>query len=192
MTTILLLIGAFLPVVSSATYMWAIATGEVRPQVTTRFLLMAITILSLASLLAAHDHTGVWLALTSAIQSVVLWVFALWKGTGSLFNRLDMTCLGLCAIGVIFWIVSGQSLTGLLASMAADVFGCAPSIYKTWRQPYTETITFYALDAVAGLCILFSTAITWLNALFPIYIFLINAVFVVVIVLRRQGASEQL
>ena len=186
MLQVLLIAGALLPLASSITYAWSITRGDTVPQVTTRFLMMAITSLSFISLLAAHDHSGVWLALTSTIQAIGLWLLSLRKGMGSIFNRLDMICLLLCALGILLWLASGQSLVGLFASIAADLIGCVPSIVKTWRLPYSETITFYGLDAVAGICILFSTPITWRSAIFPIYIFLINAVFVAVIAGRRS------
>lgn len=187
MQTILLVAGATLPVISAMVYTWDIIQGKVRPQITTRFLLAVITILSFVSLLAGHDHSGVWLALGSAVESGMLWVLSWWKGIGTIFNPLDMTCLVLCVIGITVWLVSGQSVAGLLASIVADFVACVPSLYKTIRLPHTETATFYALGSVAGVCVLLSTPITFLNALFPLYICLVNALFVGIIIVRRTA-----
>lgn len=194
MQQVLLIIGALLPVVSSATYIWAIVFGSVRPQVTTRFLLMLICGLSLASLVAAHDRSGVWLALTSAIQSVVLWILSLWRGIGSIFNKLDLLCLALCLVGIVLWLVNGQALLGLIASILADFVGCVPSLVKTVRLPHTEALTFYVLDTVAGLCVLFGGPLNGRAMLYPIYIMVVNLAYVVPIaqyyVRRRRRAAS--
>jgi hypothetical protein len=137
-------------------------------------------------LLAGHDHSGVWLALTSCFQSIVLWILSLWYGIGSLFDYLDILCLVLCIGGVTVWLSSGQSLSGLLASIAADFIACIPSLYKTFRLPHTETITFYALDSIAGFCMLFSTSFTLQAAPFPLYIATINGAYVTTIIARRM------
>ena len=120
MSQLLLIAGALLPLISSITYAWSIIRGDTLPQVTTRFLMMAITALSFVSLLAAHDHSGVWLALTSTVQASGLWILSLKKGIGSIFNYLDLTCMALCALGIVLWLVSGQSLVGLFQVPSAQ------------------------------------------------------------------------
>jgi hypothetical protein len=189
MRFLLLTLGSLLPLVAGLVYAVSIVRGEVRPQITTRLLLMVVTLVAFLSLLAGHDHSGMWLALTSFIESLIIWLLALRFGIGSLFNRLDIICLALCGVGVGLWIVSGQSLLGLLASIVADCIGCVPSLVKTWKLPYTETTAFYLFGMVAGLCILFATPITLVNMLFPAYIALIDGTFVVVIMLRRRFAT---
>jgi hypothetical protein len=185
MQELLLIIGALLPVVSSGTYIWAIIFGTVRPQVTTRFLLMLICGLSFASLVAAHDHSGVWLALTSAIQSVVLWLLSLWRGIGSVLNKLDLICVALCLAGAALWLINGQALLGLIASIVADFIGCVPSLVKTVRLPHTEALAFYLLDTIAGACILFGGPPNGRAALYPVYIMVVNVLFVVPIARQR-------
>jgi len=99
---------------------------------------------------------------------------------------LDMACLALCCVGVVCWVISGQSWAGLIASVVADFVAVIPSLYKTIRLPHTELALFYMLDVVAAICIVLAGPFTWEALFFPLYILVINAVFVVVIQWPRK------
>jgi hypothetical protein len=193
MRNVLLIAGALLPLIAAATYTYAIIRGPVRPERMTRFLLAVITGLSFVSLVAGNDHSGMWLALTSFIESLVLWVLSLWRGMGGT-NRLDWLCLGLCAVGVGWWLVSGDSFVGLVASIVADLIACIPSLVKTIRLPHTESVWFYLLGVVGSAFVWIAGPYDMRSVVFPAYLLAINALFVVAIwrpkVLRRRTASE--
>ena len=180
MRSVLLVAGVVLPLLSSPTYVYSIWKGRSKPQRTTRFLLMVATGLSFGALLAGHDTSGVWLALVSFIETVIIWLLSLRRGMGGR-GRLDMFCVALCGLGLVLWMLSGQSLVGLLLSIVADCIACIPSLVKTIRLPHTETPLFFAMGSCAGVCILLAGPFTWRAALFPAYIALINAVYVGVI-----------
>jgi hypothetical protein len=193
---VLLFIGSLLPIVASAVYVLSIIRGKSRPHRMTRLLLMLITGLSSVSLLAGHDRSGVWLALVSFVQSVIIWLLSLKWGMGGR-ERLDFVCFGLCAMGIVLWLASGTALVGLVASIVADFIAIVPSLRKTIRLPHTEDGVFYALDVVAGSLVLFAGPLAWRSMLFPGYIALINVVFVTVIYCsphgwrRRVGLSKE-
>ena len=184
MRTVLLAAGALLPVVASGVYIASILKGRTRPQRTTRLLLLIITALTLGSLVAGHDTSGVWLALVSCVQSAVIWALSLWRGMGGK-GKLDWLCFMLCGVGVIVWLLSGQSTAGLVASIVADLVAIIPSLHKTVRMPHTESLAFFAVDAVAGLFVVAAGPYTWQAALFPAYIFLINTTYAVIIFTRH-------
>jgi len=179
----LLVIGSILPMIGVVPYLIDIIRGPVRPQRMTRFLLLVITGLSFVSLLAGHDHSGVWLALASFMESLILWIVSLWRGIGGR-GRLDEICLVLCMVGVAWWIVSGESLTGLVISIVADLVASVPSLVKTVRLPHTETPLFYGLGTVAGVCVALAGPYTWRALLLPLYLAIINAAFTGVIVVQ--------
>ncbi len=146
----------------------------------TRLLLVVITAVMTGSLWAAHDTSGIWLALLSFVQAIVIWLLSLKRGMGGR-DRLDMVCLLLCFIGIGLWQWSNQPLIGLIASIAADIMAALPSLRKTVRLPHTELALFYALDVIAALAIMFAGPLTPMTMLFPAYIASINATYVLVI-----------
>jgi hypothetical protein len=146
----------------------------------TRLLMVVIGTLSFGALWAAGDASGIWLALTSLVQALFIWALSFKRGIGGR-DRLDIICLVLCLMGAVLWLVSGQSLLGLILSIVADIIACVPSLLKTVRLPHTESVWFYVLDTIAGGCIVFASAHTQAAMLFPVYIVLANGVFVAVI-----------
>lgn len=180
MRTLLLIIGSLLPVVSSATYVVSIWRGQTRPERMTRFLLMIITLLMFGSLWLGGDTSGVWLALISFVQAMVIWVLSLRRGMGGR-DTLDFVCLGLCAVGIVVWVASGRAWAGMLISIVADIIATAPAIRKTIRWPGTELALFYILDTFAGIAIMLAGPYTVSAMVFPAYIIFINIVFVIAI-----------
>lgn len=186
MTGILLIIGALLPLVSGVVYVASILRGKTRPQRMTRFLMVAVTGISTAALWMGDDRTGFWLALTSLLEALLIWFLCFGKrGVGGR-DRLDLICLVLCAVGCALWLVSGESLVGLLTSIAVDVIACTPALVKTVRLPHTESFWFYVLGVLAGLCVFLAGPMTWRAALFPLYIMLIDGAFALVIAFGRR------
>jgi len=166
--------------VASLSYIAGILRGEVKPERMTRFLLAIITALSLVALVAGDDQSGVWLGLTSFIQSLAIGILSIRYGMGGT-SRLDIACLGLCALGIGLWIVSGESLFGLAISVVADLVACVPSLVKTYRYPHTEQSLAYVLDMFAGVCIMAAGPFGWQALIFPGYLAVVNGVFVVLI-----------
>jgi hypothetical protein len=180
MRTTLLIIGSLLPLISAVVYMVSIVRGNSRPERMTRFLLLVITGVMTASLWAAGDTSGLWLALVSFLQSLAIWVLAFKWGMGGR-DRLDMICLVLCFAGVVIWLGSDQPWIGLLASILADLIACIPSLRKTIRWPHTELMAFYLFDTIAGVAILLAGPFTLEAMVFPLYIAAINLAYVVAI-----------
>jgi hypothetical protein len=151
----------------------------------TRFLLVLITILSVATLWAAGDTSGLWLAMASCVEAILVFVLSLKYGMGGR-DRLDGACLALCIGGVALWLLSDKPLVGLAASIAADFIASLPALRKTIRLPHTELALFYALGAVAGLMIVLAGPFTLQAMVFPAYIASIDFAFVVAIVQSRR------
>jgi hypothetical protein len=180
MRNILLIIGSLLPLASSWVYIASILRGVSKPQRTTKLLLTIITGLSFFSLWAAGDTSGIWLALASFVQVAVIYGLSLVYGMGGR-DKLDFVCIVLCAVGIMVWVATGSSLAGLVASIVADLVAVIPALVKTWRLPHTESWLFYALDTLAAGFIMAAGPYDLLALLFPAYILVINAVFVLVI-----------
>jgi hypothetical protein len=176
----LLIIGTLLPLVSGWVYIVSILRGVSKPQRMTRLLLAIITGLSFFALWIGGDTSGVWLALASFVESAMIYGLSFKYGMGGR-DRLDIACMLLCIIGLIAWWVTGESLVGLIVAIAADCIAIVPSLVKTWRLPHTESWLFYALGSAAGIAIVAAGPHDLIALLFPGYIFLINAVFVLVI-----------
>jgi hypothetical protein len=190
MRTLLLIVGSALPLIFALAYVVSIVRGQSRPQRMTRFLLVFITSLSAATLWAAGDTSGLWLALASFIEATLVFILSLKYGMGGR-DRLDGICMALCVSGVALWILSDNPLVGLAASIAADFIATLPALLKTIRLPHTELAVYYASGTVAGLLIILAGPFTLQAIAFPAYIALIDGAFVVAIVWSRKRLAAR-
>ena len=60
-----------------------------------------------------------------------------------------MSLFIITGIGIIVWQITKNPLTGLAASILADLAGTRPTVTKTRKRPESETRLYYGIDMVA-------------------------------------------
>lgn len=186
MQTIFIVISSCLALISPLIYARAILKGNARPHRTTRFVLLLITALSTASLLASHNTVAVYLAGISFFQSIIILTLSVKHGMGG-WAKTDILCLCIALIGIVVWQTTKNPILGLYFSILADFTGIIPTIIKTYRFPKTEIATFFALDFFASIFTLLAIrTFDTQNIAYPIYILLANAIMVALILIRRR------
>lgn len=167
-------------------YSLAMFKGEAIPHRTTLFVLALITIISAAALFAAHDKVAIYLAAASALQSTFLFILSIKLGMGG-WAKTDLLCLVIALVGIILWKTTNNPLLGLYFAILADLAGMVPTIIKTIKWPQTEIILFFVIDVVASLLsILALNSFKLAELSYPLYIFLINLVMVMIMLYPRK------
>lgn len=190
MQTTLIVLSSALTLISPLFYARAILKGEARPHRTTCFVLLLITALSTSSLVAEQNTVAVWLAATSTLQSVAIFILSIKYGMGG-WEKLDLLCLLIALIGIVAWQTTQNPLLGLYFSILADFTGMIPSIVKTYRFPETEIATYFALDSTAGvLSLLAVVSLTLADISYPIYIFLVNGLMALLVLFPRLSKKR--
>ena len=187
---IFIIISSILAIISPIIYSIAIIKGKAKPHRTTRFILLIITSLTTASLLAQHNDVAIWLAAVSTFQSVMLFSLSMKKGMGG-WSKSDIICLIMAIVGIVLWQITKNPVIALYFAIAADFMGMVPAIIKTYRWPQTEVWSFFILDvfaAIFSMLALKQWAVT--DYSYPLYIMLINLFMVVLIIVPRKKYSE--
>ena len=180
-----LIVSAVLPLISPIIYSRAILKGRAKPHRTTRLTLLIIASIATVSLFAQHDTVAIWLAGVSALQAVVIFVLSIKYGMGG-WAKTDIICLVIALFGIFLWQTTKNPTLTLYSSIAADFTGMIPAIIKTYRLPQTEIASFFVIDSVAGIFNLLAVK-TWTahEISYPIYIFAINALMVMLVLKPR-------
>jgi len=181
--TLLTIIQGF---ISQSIGVYAILKGGYRPQRMTRFIYLLMNVLFIGTLFAQGSYGALALATMQAIGTVVIFLLSLKFGIGGT-NRLDFVTFAGFVISLIAWKITSNPTLALYLSILTDSIGFIPTIEKTWRMPETEDWRFYFSDVLAGLFSML--ALTRLNIedlAFPLYIFVLNALAVVMIVGRGK------
>jgi len=181
-----IIISSLLALISPLVYSQAILKAKAKPHRTTRLVLLLITSLTTASLLAQKDQVAVYLAAVSAFQSIIIFILSLKWGMGG-WAKTDIICLIIAILGILLWKTTNNPTLALYSAIAADFTGMAPAIIKTYKFPETEVWTFFFLDTIAaGFSILALKSFSLQESSYPIYIMLINFTMVLLIIRPKK------
>ncbi len=191
MQTLLIILSSVLALISPLIYGRSILKGDTKPHRTTRFVLLLITTLSTASLIAQHNTVAVWLAGAATLQAIGIFYLSIKRGMGG-WSKSDILCLVIALFGIVIWQTTNNPILGLYFSILADFTGMIPAIIKTYKLPHTENVWFFILDTIAGFCTLLAVnSFTTEQIAYPIYIIFINITMTILILRLRLFNREK-
>lgn len=167
-------------------YLRDILAGKVRPSRAARIMFAALLIIALFQQHALGSRLALAITIAEAAGSILILLSAIKFGVGGL-ARLDIICYLLLVVDVFFWLTSKNTLLALHLTVLADLIAFTPTLEKTWRDPKSETATFYILGVIAPLLsVAGSEKISYGIVLFPIYLALANGIEVLLIKTRNK------
>jgi hypothetical protein len=175
------IISGLLALVIYAPYGYDIVRGRVRPSRATRIMLTLVLIVALWQQQTLGSGWALAVTVGELLGSIAILFLSLKHGIGG-WQRSDIVCYGLLAIGMLIWLSTGNALAALHVSVAVDAIACWPTLIKTWRLPDTETPIFYIGGIVAaGLSLLAQPNLSYGVLLFPVYLMGANAAVLLLI-----------
>jgi hypothetical protein len=182
-TILIQLIGAFF-------YIRQMVRGTTKPN------LVSWTIWSLAPLIGAWldwkagGGLSVFPVFMAGFNSILVVISALilkegyWKIT-----KLDIFCGILAILALVLWIITRNFSISILFAILSDGLAALPTIFKTWKNPESESFTAFLggiISNIIGLLII-------KNWIFPIYSMLIYFIllntFIIFCIYRKKIAS---
>jgi hypothetical protein len=103
-------------------------------------------------------------------------------------SAYELALLGVAGLGIAGWALSDDPAVATACVVAADLSGFLLMLPKTWRDPWSETLSTWVLSGVSGA--LGTAAVGSLDAtllLYPVYFALANGAVAVVIATRRTA-----
>lgn len=123
---------------------------------------------------------------TTSLLSFIIFGFAL-EYHREHVNRMDIWCLFLALFGVALFAFVDSKSWSLLILIITDFLGFIPTIRKTWRFPYTESLAAYqlfSLKFVFGTLAL--TSFEFQNWVYGAYAVICNLMFTAMVLWRRS------
>ncbi|EDK72752.1 conserved hypothetical protein [candidate division TM7 genomosp. GTL1] len=180
------ILGAFLNLIGSLSYVRDTLKGKTQPNRVSWFLWAAAPLIAFSA--EINNGVGLPALMTFMVGFGPLMVFlasfvnrkSSWKLT-----HLDIICGVLSVVGLILWQVTGSGYVAIIFSILADGIAAVPTIVKSYRQPESESWLAFFFGAISAVITLF-TIDTWDFAHygFPIYIFIVCTLLVILIKFR--------
>jgi len=134
-----------------------------------------------------NSGAGSWVALFSGLISLLIAWISIFKWTKDI-TFSDKVSLFLAFIAIWLYVFNENPFWALILAVSIDIFGYYPTFRKSFKSPFEENYTMYALSILKfGLAIFALNIITFENSLYLTSNFIILFFLVAVIVLRRKN-----
>lgn len=188
---LLALAAAILSVVDTVPYVRDIARGTTRPH---RGAWLVWSTLGATAFVSQLADGATWSLALVGVQTILMTLvlaLSIRRGTGGV-GRYDLTLMSAAGLGIVGWLLSDDPAVATSFVVAADLAGVVLMLPKTWRDPWSETLSTYALASAAG--VFGAAAVGGLDAslvLYPAYFALANGAMAAVIASRRRAIATR-
>ena len=165
--------------------------GEIKPNRVSR-ILRGITCLIAAFAAFSED------AWRAVVPTLIAWVACMGVVISTFFCKwayrklwtFDYICWGFSILAIFLRIITKQAEVAIIFSIIADLVAGIPSLKKTYYHPETESISWYLPGLInISTSFLVIETITFINIAFPMYVFLANLIFIILILRKRREES---
>lgn len=173
-----------LNVVTSIVYIRSIVNGETKPDRVTWWVLTLVTAMITASYWASGARDTIWLPAAYTVTFALVAVLSLRYGDGPVaLSTLDRISLGGALASAAVWWSLKSPVPALLMNISTECIGLIPTMHKAYHRPHSEsTISWILATTASFLNVLAIGEWTILIALYPIYVFMTNALIMFFII----------
>lgn len=107
-------------------------------------------------------------------------------------TTLDYICLFAAFVAFTIWITIDQPLLSMIILSVVDMVGFIPTMRKSWDDPFSETMSLYAITTLRHT--LAAVALSEYNTvtlLFPLSWIAANAGFTLLLLIRRRSVKNK-
>lgn len=186
------IIAVLLTFIGYIPYIKDIIAGKTKPHIYSWFLWGFVTAIVFALQFSDNAGIGSFVTLAAALMCfVVIFLSKKFKVTSEITSS-DKFFIFLAFITLLIWIVTKQALLSAILATIIDVLAFAPTIRKSWKNPYSETLSFYFLNTFRfGLAVFALSNYSLITAVYPVSWMVINGLFGVMLVVRRKNQASR-
>ena len=174
----------------STVYIASIFKGETKPHVYTHLVWGIISGVAFAAQVYDHAGAGSWAIGLTAAACLFQALLALKYGEKNI-TPTDKIALLTALAAIAAWVITKDPLLSVVLASIIDVVAFYPTFRKSWSKPWEENLSAYNIANVKlGLSVVAIGNFTLVTALFPVFCLVVNALFVVVCLWRRQAISR--
>lgn len=184
------IIGLIIAIVSYIPYFRDIFRGKTKPHPFSWLVWGVVSSVAFFAQIVSGGGIGAWTTGITAIACISIAILAVYLGERRI-SRLDIVCFLGAIGGIVLWQLTGSPLNAVIVVLIVHILGFIPTVKKAYTFPQEETISSYVLSLVKwGLGLLALSSFNLTTVLFPAGVFIMNLLFVVLLVYRR-GQLQQ-
>lgn len=174
-------------------YIRLILLGQTKPHVFSWIIWGITTFVVFLAQLEGKGGVGAWPIGISGIITLFIAFLAYIKRSDIEITKTDWIFFISAMSSLPFWYFSSDPLWAVIILTTVDVFGFAPTIRKTFADPYSESLLFFALFTVRNLVVIMALenySVT--TVLFPAVIAVACLLLITLVAYRRKVVDRKL
>lgn len=188
--TIISIIAVLLTFIGYAPYIRDIFNGKTRPHLFSWFIWSITTGIVYALQVSAGAGVGSWVTLCLILIFILVFCIGLKNGNRDI-RKIDIVFLIFALLAIPLWLVIKQPVISIILLATIDMLGFAPTIRKSWNDPYSETLSLYTITTFRHALTIFALEkLNLITMLYPITWVIANAVFSILLIARRTKKAN--
>ncbi|HYC34773.1 MAG TPA: hypothetical protein VEC13_03515 [Candidatus Paceibacterota bacterium] len=160
--------------------------GKTTPHAYTWFTFGTATAVIFALQLSAGAGAGAWITLVISLTVFFIFALSLKRGEKNI-TLLDTTFFISALIALGLWIFAKQPMWSAVLLAVTNALGFAPTIRKSWNNPFSETLSTYVINTTRHFVSLFALAsYNVITYIYPLSATIITGGFVITLLIRRK------
>lgn len=95
---------------------------------------------------------------------------------------LDYLCGVASVLALVLWWITKEPLIAIVFSILGDGFAALPTVFKSWKNPETESVEAYTTGLFSALTCIFAIKMWSVSEIaFPAYLIIVNIVLITII-----------
>lgn len=135
-------------------YILQIFKGKVRPHVISWLIWGVSTLVIFLAQMLDGAGVGAWPIGVSAALTLTVALLAFWRRTDIVVDGKDTLTLVVSLLALPVWYLTAEPLYAVMILTLVDLSGFLPTLRKINRDPYSESVIFFALFSVRNLLVL--------------------------------------
>lgn len=174
MRTFLIILSTIITLASTLPYIAEIVRGKVKPRIVSWLTWSVLTAIACAASFTDGQIPSGVLMLAATLETALIVVLGLRHGDRT-FERFDVYCLSGSLVGLLLWFIFNSPSVAVIAAVAIDLIGAAPTLRHCWQKPHEEAWITFALAAIGGgITVMIAGSWAPTAIAYPLYILIIN------------------
>jgi hypothetical protein len=186
--TILGIAAVILTFIGYVPYLISLIKGKTKPHIYSWFIWTLDAFIIFFLQITHGAGSGALVTLAVGIMCLLVFTLTLRQKNKSPITKTDSIFLVIAFVALIIWLLAKQPLISAILIMLVDLFGFIPTIRKSYKNPYSENLTFYAITTFRFvLTILAIQHYSPITTLYPGVWLVCNAFFTMMLVVKRKS-----
>ncbi|MDQ5950114.1 MAG: hypothetical protein QG585_54 [Patescibacteria group bacterium] len=185
--TILTVVASAVSIIVYVPYIKDIFLGKTKPHIFSWIMWGLLTGISFVAQIKEGAGFGSLTAGIASVLTLVVIILSIKRGEKNI-TKIDWFCLSGALIGILLWIITKNPLYSIILISIIDTIAFIPTVRKSLKKPYEETLSVYiAYTFIWIIAIISFDQITVTTALYPATLVLTNALFAILLIVKRKS-----